>query len=166
MSTRPKGKRQLLSPQELKEQETESQIYECDALAPPAKRLKAKHDDEEPPPSPPPRPKRDFDHAFASTTTTTTTATAMTPPPARRARMVSSNSSSSDCQSAGQVTTESPQRNKMPGMNGLLGQLHAERKQRQQNPCPLTQGMSAMSIQTPQRARHCIQLHTDSKLAW
>ena len=70
-------------------------------------------------------------------------------------------------QSAGQVTTESPERNvPFNGMNGLLGQLHAERKQRQYHPCPLTQGMHAMSIQTPQRrSKHCIQLQTDSKLA-
>ena len=105
-----------------------------------------------------------------------------TPPPTQRARVVS------DSQSAGQVTTESPVKTAsssslgchstmiMNGMNGLLGQLHAERKQRLQNqsqpppPCPLTLGMHAMSIQTAPspshpRRHYYTQLLTDSKLA-
>ena len=197
---RRKGKRQL-SPEEKNCQDdikTEPRQHDnAGGALPMAKRLKVAHGGTATttttttlfsPPRTPLRPKRDFHDAFAAEESIV-----MTPPPSQRARVVCE---SQQCQSAGQVTTETPSPKPNDkrqsylyasynnnGMNGFLGQLHAERKQRQESAlhpssCPLTQSMHAMSIhhaaaaatalppqqQTTTRP-HRIQLHTDSKLA-
>lgn len=130
--------------------------------------------------APPQTPRRSGKRDLDATGFLATTAETINAPLTRR-RLMDEKS-----QSAGQVTTESPmlpsKRHEKPhdttstaaaavDNNSLLGQLHAERRQRQaHNPpqCPLTQGMHAMSIQsaTPGSAKkkHCVQLKTDSKL--
>ena len=152
-STRRAGKRSLASLQSPNKSLPEPKQ---DELAPPQrKRLRTQSPN---PPSSLSRPKRDFAAAFSATPEQQQQQQQQQQQHQHSMRRCLRRTVSSS-QSAGQGSSESPASRKT--MNSLLGQLHAERKQRQQ--CPLSEGLYAMSLHGGRK--NCVSLKTDSKLA-